>query len=320
VPAGRASPYNSNHVCHTGSGACSSEPVPSRPRHRDTAGPNYPHIPPLSRLPEQRPHHLTFHTLDRPQRLWEDISSHFSKRQSIIAFPLHWLTAAQFERGTKAADTHTSQTPIAVECSLPVGAVAKSDEYRSLNDPTNQVHKKFLLIDTPGHGKLRHHALENITNPQNLKGLIFLVDAATLSAGDEGLRQTADYLHDVLLLLQKRVTGSKAAKVLKEIPVLIAANKADLFTALPAALVKSSLEAEITKVRTSRSKGLLDSGIGMGDAEDEKDDWLGEMGSTEFKFSQMEEFDVSVEVSGGNIVGGEGPMVDKWWRWISERL
>jgi len=182
------------------------------------------------------------------------------------------------------------------------------------------VHKKFLLIDTPGHGKLRHHALENIANPQNLKGIIFLVDAATLSAGDEGLRQTADYLHDVLLLLQKRVTGSKAAKALKEIPVLIAANKMDLFTALPAALVKSTLESEITKVRTSRSKGLLDSGIGMGDAEDEKDDWLGEMGSTEFKFSQMDEFDVSVEVSGGNVVGGETPTVDKWWKWISARL
>ncbi|PMD55283.1 P-loop containing nucleoside triphosphate hydrolase protein [Hyaloscypha bicolor E] len=225
-----------------------------------------------------------------------------------------------FERGTKAAATHTSQTPIAVECSLPVGAVASSDKYRSDNDPTNQTHKKFLLIDTPGHGKLRHHALASLTNPQNLKGLIFLVDAATLSAGDEGLRQTADYLHDVLLLLQKRVTGSKAAKAMKEIPVLIAANKMDLFIALPAALVKSSLEAEITKVRTSRSKGLLDSGIGMGDAEDEKDDWLGEMGSTSFKFSQMEEFDISVEVLGGNVVGGEGPTVDKWWKWISERL
>ena len=230
------------------------------------------------------------------------------------------LTFLKFERGTKAAATHTSQTPIAVECSLPVGAIASSDKYRSDNDPTNQMHKKFLLIDTPGHGKLRHHALENLTNPQNLKGLIFLVDAATLSAGDEGLRQTADYLHDVLLLLQKRVAGSKTAKAMKEIPVLIAANKMDLFIALPAALVKSSLEAEITKVRTSRSKGLLDSGIGMGDAEDEKDDWLGEMCSSSFKFSQMEEFDVSVEVLGGNVVGGEGPTVDKWWKWISERL
>ncbi|CZT53280.1 related to SRP102-signal recognition particle receptor, beta chain [Rhynchosporium secalis] len=222
-----------------------------------------------------------------------------------------------FERGTNAI-THTSQTPIAVECHLPVGSVAKSNQYRSINDPSNQVHKKFLLVDTPGHGKLRHHALENITNPQNLKGLIFVADAATLSAGDEGLRQTADYLHDVLLILQKRV-DTKSAKALKEIPVLIAANKMDLFTALPVALVKSSLEAEITKVRKSRSKGLLDSGIGMDDADDEKDDWLGEMGSSEFKFAQMEEFNVFVEVAGGNVLG-DPPTVERWWKWISERL
>jgi len=145
------------------------------------------------------------------------------------------------------------------------------------------------------------------------------VDAATLSAGDEGLRQTADYLHDILLLLQKRMDNKKTAKVLKEVPVLIAANKMDLFTALPAALVKSSLEAEITKVRTSRSKGLLDSGIGMDDADEDKDDWLGEMGSSDFKFSQMEEFDVSIEVIGGNVLGG-APTVNKWWGWVSERL
>jgi signal recognition particle receptor subunit beta len=177
------------------------------------------------------------------------------------------------------------------------------------------------LIDTPGHGKLRHHALQNITNPKNLKGIIFLVDAATISAGNGGLRQTADYLHDVLLVLQKRMTGGKALKALKEISVLIAANKMDLFTALPAALVKKSLESEITKVRASRSKGLLDSGIGMGeDVDDDKDDWLGETGSSEFKFSQMEEFDITVEVSGGNVTGGDGPGVDKWWKWISERL
>jgi signal recognition particle receptor subunit beta len=144
------------------------------------------------------------------------------------------------------------------------------------------------------------------------------VDSAALSAGDEGLRQTADYLHDVLLLLQKRA-DSKATKKLKEIPVLIAANKLDLFTALPAAMVKNTLEMEITKVRVSRSKGLLDSGIAMDGIDEEKDDWLGEMGSSDFKFAQMEEFDVSVEVIGGNVLG-DGPGVKKWWVWVSERI
>jgi signal recognition particle receptor subunit beta len=149
--------------------------------------------------------------------------------------------------------------------------------------------------------------------------MMFVVDAAALSNGDETLRQTADYLHDTLLLLQKRMSNTKAVKKLKELPVMIAANKMDLFTALPALLVKSTLEAEITKVRASRSKGLLDSGIGMGDEDDEKDDWLGEVGSTDFKFAQMEEFDVLVEVAGGNVTGSD-PTVEKWWQWIAERL
>ena len=173
-------------------------------------------------------------------------------------------------------------------------------------------------MDTPGHGKLRQHALDTLTNPQSLRGIIFVVDAAALSGGDVGLRQAADYLHDVLLFLQKRMSNSKTAKALKEIPVLIAANKLDLFTALPAALVKNALEAEITKVRDSRSKGLLDSGISMDD--DEKDDWLGEMGGTAFKFAQMEEFNISIEVAGGNVLGGDGAEVQKWWSWIGDRL
>lgn len=201
-----------------------------------------------------------------------------------------------------------------------MGSKTASDKYRSEHDPTSSTIKKFFLIDTPGHGKLRHHAIESVTNPRNLKGVIFLVDSATLSAGDEGLRHTADYLHDVLLLLQKRKNVSKAGSLSNGLSVLVAANKMDLFTALPAALVKNTLEAEITKVRVSRSKGLLDSGIGMDDAEDDNDDWLGEMGSADFKFSQLEEFDIGVEVIGGNVVGSDGPSVDRWWKWVSQRL
>ena len=73
-----------------------------------------------------------------------------------------------------------------------------------------------------------------------------MVDAADLSSsaeGDsnEGLRQSAEYLHDLLLLLQTRSTKSKSSKAPKELPVLVAANKLDLFTALPAPLVKRGI-------------------------------------------------------------------------------
>jgi len=226
-----------------------------------------------------------------------------------------------FERGRNAL-THTSQAPLTVECSLPVGTVAASAKYRSVNDPSQQAHNKFLLIDTPGHGKLRHHALSNITDTTNLRGIIFVVDAANMSAGDEGVRQSAEYLHDTLLLLQKRLTNNKSSKAPKEMHVLIAANKMDLFTALPAAIVKTTLEKEIGKVRSSKSKGLLDSGIGTGDAVDmeESDDWLGETGNAQFKFEQLAEFNISVDVAGGSVVGEDRAEAQKWWSWIGDRL
>ena len=210
--------------------------------------------------------------------------------------------------------------------SLPVSTKAASSKYRSVNDPSNQVHKKFLLADTPGHGKLRHHAFNSVIKPQNLKGIIFMVDAADLSmgtsgTGNEALRQAAEYLHDMLLLLQKRSTSSKTSRAPKELPVLIAANKLDLFTALPAPLVKIALEAEITNVRSSRRKGLLDSGIGMNDLDvGEEKEWLGDGGDGKFEFSQMDEVNVTVSVAGGNVLGPDGAEVKQWWDWIASNL
>lgn len=153
-----------------------------------------------------------------------------------------------------------------------------------------------------------------------------MVDAADIStsssgAGNEALRQAAEYLHDLLLLLQKRSTSSKSTRGPKELPVLVAANKLDLFTALPAPLVKTALESEITNVRSSRGKGLLDSGIGMNDLDiGEEKEWLGDGGEGKFEFSQMEEVNVSVSVAGGNVLGSDGPDVKQWWDWIAGYL
>lgn len=105
--------------------------------------------------------------------------------------------------------------------------------------------------------------------------------------------------------------------------MLIAANKLDLFTALPAPLVRTALEAEITQVRSSRQKGLLDSGVGMDDdagGVGGERDWLGEEGEEKFTFAQMEELGVKISVRGGNVSGGEQPDVKEWWAWIAEFL
>lgn len=226
------------------------------------------------------------------------------------------------ERGTAPAQTHTSQAPHAVELSASTDSASKTS-FRN-HDDASGTHTKFLLVDTPGHGKLRTVAMGRLARADKLRAVVFMVDAAALGDRD-ALAPTAAYLYDVLLYLQKMATGAgadgKGAKAKpKAVPVLVAANKMDLFTALPAAMVKAHLETELTRIRASRSKGLLDSGVGMDDiGSEEQDGWLGEFASEKFTFQQMREFDIDIDVVGGSVMA-EDADVDKWWWWIAQRV
>ncbi|OTA97795.1 hypothetical protein M434DRAFT_391703 [Hypoxylon sp. CO27-5] len=218
------------------------------------------------------------------------------------------------ERGDSASATHTSQIPQSIELTTSNDHGANTFREAARIDAPG-AHRKFLLVDTPGHGKLRNqHAMTHIAS-NTLRGIVYVLDAASL---DDNLADAASYLYDVLLALQKRTGAGKTSKTPNEIHVLIAANKLDLFTALPASLVKSNLEAELSRIRRSRSKGLLDSGVGVDEVgSEEQDDWLGQYGSEKFTFGQMREFDIEVDVIGGSVLEGK---VDKWWDWISERI
>lgn len=236
----------------------------------------------------------------------------------------HAPQAADPNAPLSPSSTHTSQTATSVE--LLASTDSKSRASFRNRDDSSGTHTKFLLVDTPGHGKLREVAWGKLRSLQKLKAIVFVVDASALGEQDV-LAPTASYLYDVLLTLQKRSAADGAAaanpnanKNLKPVPVLIAANKMDLFTALPSTLVKVNLEAELTRIRQSKSKGLLDSGVGIDDVgSEEQDSWLGEYGSDKFQFKQMQEFDIDVEVLPGNVTG-DGPGVDKWWWWIAQRV
>jgi signal recognition particle receptor subunit beta len=156
---------------------------------------------------------------------------------------------------------------------------------------------------------------------------VFVVDSAALAA-PAALADAADFLHDLLLALQRRHTRNSSSKGPAAIPVLVAANKQDVFTALPVGQVRARLEAEIGLVRVARSKRLADSGRGgmEGEGEDQEEDeegWLGEFGSRDFSFAQMEESGVEVSVLGGNVKGEEGDdgaRVQEWWDWIGRNM
>ncbi|KAJ9611083.1 hypothetical protein H2200_004266 [Cladophialophora chaetospira] len=214
-----------------------------------------------------------------------------------------------------AANTRISQVSSAVSLLLPPSVPLGSNKYRSENDASlKDKHPiPYSMIDTPGHGKLRAEAaLSHIQNPA-LRGVIFVVDSSTLAPEDSASRDTAVYLHDTLLALQRRKSG---AKTKTQIPVLIAANKQDLFTALPTGAVRERLQVEIERVRVSKSKGL--SAVGEESGADAEEDVLGGGGEEKFSFKLMaEEYEISIDVVGGAVKGEEaGKGVKRWEEWI----
>ncbi|KAE8348464.1 signal recognition particle receptor beta subunit-domain-containing protein [Aspergillus coremiiformis] len=238
----------------------------------------------------------------------------------------------------QAQFTHTSQTSTLTTVSLPASVPTASNRYRSINDPSlKDISKnpaKYRVRDTPGHGKLRGpqgisqllSMSESKDAKSNLRGVIFTVDTAALSQA-EVLRDTASYLYDVLLVLQKRSLnkGKSSLKVAAEIPVLVAANKQDLFTALPPSSVQEKLEAEIDRMRKSKSKGLFDTRVdaSMGEGEDDIVGSSDEQATFNFKLLEIE-VGVKVDVVGGAVKGDEesdfGSGVRKWEEWVGQCL
>ncbi|KAJ5088113.1 hypothetical protein N7456_011729 [Penicillium angulare] len=242
------------------------------------------------------------------------------------------LEAKSSPASKKTHNTHTSQTSTFVSVSLPPSVPTASNRYRSINDPSlkeasrNPV--RYRVKDTPGHGKLRASqgiatlqtmAISNDTSTK-IRGLIFMVDTAAL-VDETVLRDTATYLHDVLLVLQKRELKKSSAKRSIGVPVLLAANKQDLFTALPPGSVRDKLETEIDRIRKSKTKGLLDASADAG-LDTEEEEILGnDDGQGVFNFKLLEEeVGVKVEVVGGAIKGDSedefGSGVRRWEEWI----
>lgn len=223
------------------------------------------------------------------------------------------------DKESEPAPTRTSQVKTNVSLLLPGVIPLGSNKYRSVNDASlkDKQPTPYTIIDTPGHGKLRlEHALSQLNNPA-LRGVIFVVDSSVLDSSDSSAsRDTAAYLHDTLLALQRRTTGKDSKKPKTALPVLIAANKQDMFTALPAGAVKERLQSEIERVRVSRSKGL--SAVGQETDEEVEDDVLGGGGEEKFTFKLLEEeYDTRIDVLGGAVKGEEaGKGVRRWLEWI----
>ncbi|KAK2880043.1 hypothetical protein FQN49_000621 [Arthroderma sp. PD_2] len=220
--------------------------------------------------------------------------------------------------------THTSQVSSTVSVALHPAVRKGSDRYRSVNDPTVAQSVKhrvvFGLRDTPGHGKLRDlEVISQLLDPakqkqaqSRVRGIAFMIDAATLLDAGQ-LADIARYLYDVLTILYRRSSSTRT----RSTPVLVAANKQDLFAAIPPKMVKDKLEAEIEAVRETRRKGLINP-----DAEDDETDSLGEQ---PFTFQLLEdESGVKVDFLGGSVTADDRDDatsgVRSWEEWMGQCL
>ena len=217
----------------------------------------------------------------------------------------------------KSRPTYTTQAPACT--SMVVTEDQDPATYRSANDLSGVPTRQCMLIDTPGHGKLRHYALDRLANPESIHGVIYCVDASNLSTEGGGIQEAASYLYTVLLELQKHY-GKAHKPGARRLPLLIAANKMDLFTALPLTKVQSDLETELTRLRASVSRGLLDSAVRETTDSASEHGWLGDGGSTDFDFSQLHELNIATSVIGGSASGESGHTVSQWRDWVKHNI
>ncbi|KAK6501625.1 hypothetical protein TWF481_009460 [Arthrobotrys musiformis] len=206
--------------------------------------------------------------------------------------------------------TQTSTTPATIKLSPSVLSPTDSQDEGTSTKP-------FHIRDTPGHSKLRNTAINTIVQPtESCIGVVYVIDSAVLSI-QARVTETAEYLYDLLLAIQKRyATLSETSTSAESVPLLIACNKNDLFTALPSAKISNLLQAELSRMKETKRKGLLNAGAGENDDED-LDFVLGDAASDQITWEGLKEFGVDVSVQSGSVKGGA---VDGWTSWMSACL
>ncbi|KAI9012101.1 signal recognition particle receptor beta subunit-domain-containing protein [Phycomyces nitens] len=128
--------------------------------------------------------------------------------------------------------------------------------------------KTFDLVDMPGHERIRYRYSEFI--PVG-RGIVYVIDSTTVS---RQIRPVAEYLYNVLASLEAQK---------RKMPVLIACNKADMITALPKDKIQALLEAEINRLRGTRTAAVEQ----QNSEGDDQESFLGYEGEA-FRFEHLE--------------------------------
>ncbi|KAG0191885.1 hypothetical protein DFQ28_010671 [Apophysomyces sp. BC1034] len=107
--------------------------------------------------------------------------------------------------------------------------------------PITLFDKTFDLVDMPGHERVRYRFADYLPVT---RAIVFVVDSSTVN---RSIRSVAEYLYNIL---------SNPQTQKQRIPVLIACNKADKVMALPKQRIQQLLEAEMNRLRATRTAAV----------------------------------------------------------------
>jgi len=125
----------------------------------------------------------------------------------------------------------------ALVCQLRYGFAA---ETCASVEPHQASYRQLVLVDIPGHPKLRHHA---VAFAHRTRAVIFAVDAVTAD-----LREACEYLYDVL-----KSSLFQQQKVKK---LLLLFTKYDLPGAGSISRLRKAVEAELDQIRKTRGTAV----------------------------------------------------------------
>ena len=165
--------------------------------------------------------------------------------------------------------------------------------------------KSVALLDIPGALKLSAIYLPKLIKqyitPKETGLVVFVLDSSSIFKNASAV---AKQFHDLLQLLVHRQSN--------EIHILVACNKSDSFTTMPAKSIQDKLTTELASLATDSSAQLRT--VAASDDDEASNELLGFTSTDKFTFEKLEQYKgIAVTFLSGSALKGK---TEDWGEWI----
>ena len=178
-----------------------------------------------------------------------------------------------------------------------------------MNLSNEESQKSIALLDIPGALKLSAIYLPKLIKqyirPKATGLVVFVLDSSSIFKNASAV---AKQFHDLLQLLVHQQSN--------EIHILVACNKSDSFTTMPAKSIQVKLAAELASLATDSSTQLRT--MAAGDDDEVSNEFLGFTSTDKFTFEKLDQYKgINVTFLCGSALKGK---IQDWEDWIRQNV